>query len=153
MKVTKIKLASLALVGLVGVGGLGAAYAANETASNNGYPPIVKKLATKFNLSEDEVKKVFDEQRSEHQAEHKQKLEERLSQAVKDGKLTEDQKTKLLAKLEEIHASRQEAREEAKEAREQKHAEFKAWAEQNGINLEEVLPFVGKHKHRHDMRP
>lgn len=138
MKINK-KLTAMALsVGVVGAGLAGSAAMAEPSSVQ--YPSIVDKLAEKFNLNKDEVKKVFDEQKAEHQVEHKQKLEEKLNQAVKDGKLSEDQKTKLLAKMEEMQKQREENRQQTKEQREAKRQEFKTWAEQNGINLDEVLP-------------
>jgi polyhydroxyalkanoate synthesis regulator phasin len=110
------------------------------TNNDGSYPPVVDKIATKFNLNKDEVKKVFDEQRAEHQAEHKKNLEDKLTQAVKDGNLTEDQKTKLLAKMEEFASAREEERDQNREERQQRRDDLKNWAEENGINLDEILP-------------
>ncbi len=130
--------------GIVAAGALGGLAMADSNDST--YPPVVDKIASKFNLNKDEVKKVFDEQKVERQAEHKKLLEEKLAQAVEDGKLTEDQKTKLLAKMEEMHQARDAAKDKAMENRQAKRDEFKKWAEQNGINLDEVLPApAGEH--------
>ena len=138
MQINK-KLVTLAAIATVaGSSVLGGAAIAATNNDDGNYPPIVDKIAAKFNLDKEEVKKVFDEERSEHQAEHQQKLEERLTQAVNDGKLTEDQKTKLLAKMEELAAERQTE----KESRQDRRQEFEDWAEENGIKLSEVLPKI-----------
>ena len=135
---------------VVGAGALGGSAIAES--GDNSYPPIVDKIAAKFNLSKDEVKKVFEEERAAHQAEHKQQLEEKLNQAVKDGKLTEEQKTKLLAKMEEMVQARVEQRQENKEEIDKRRDEFKTWANQNGIDLDEVLPKLQKGKGPHGHR-
>lgn len=90
---------------------VGVAQAATTTGSDN----LVDKISQRFNVDKAEVQKVFDEERTARQAEREQRYEERLSQAVKDGKLTEDQKTKLLAKHKELKAE-MEKRHESREA-------------------------------------
>lgn len=142
MSINKKFVALAVTAGVVGAGTLGSL--AMAESSGDTYPPVVDKIATKFNLNKDEVKKVFEEERASHEAEHKQRLEAKLTQAVKDGKLTEDQKSKLIAKLEEMHKNRVEDRQEAKAEREAKRDEFKKWAESNGINLEDVMPAPNK---------
>lgn len=143
MKVYKSFVALAVTAGVVGAGALSGLALADS--ADEKYPPVVDKIAEKFNLNKDEVQKVFDEQRAEHQAEHKQRLEEKLNQAVKNGKITEDQKTKLIAKLEEMRKNRQDQRAENREQREAVRDEFKKWADENGINLDEVMPKVQGH--------
>ena len=139
---------TLTTLGAVTVMGLNTVSATTDTSGQSG---IVDKLAQKFNLDKNEVQKVFEEDRAAHKAEHQARMEEKLTQAVKDGKLTEDQKTKLLAKLQEIKDDRPdpskfkdktEAERKAHvEQMEQKHEELKKWAADNNIP-EEYLPFV-----------
>jgi chromosome segregation ATPase len=74
---------------------------AADGASTNG-TTLVDRVAQHFNLSKDEVQKVFNEDHSARQAERETQYEARLTQAVKDGKLTEDQKTKILTKHKEL---------------------------------------------------
>lgn len=143
MKVYKSFVALAVTAGVVGAGALSGLALADS--ADEKYPPVVDKIAEKFNLNKDEVQKVFDEQRAEHQAEHKQRLEEKLNQAVKNGKITEDQKTKLIAKLEEMRKNRQDQRAENREQREAVRDEFKKWADENGINLDEVMPKIEGH--------
>ncbi|HTE22022.1 MAG TPA: hypothetical protein VK674_03195 [Candidatus Limnocylindria bacterium] len=138
----------LATAGTAGV--LGFSSVSAETSS--GSSSLVEKLAQKFSLNKDEVQKVFDEVRSEKEAAHEAKVEERLAQAVKDGKLTEEQKTKILAKLKELQENkpgREELEgktdEERRAFKEQMHTDLKQWAEENDIP-EEYLQFKVIHK-------
>ena len=140
----------LATVGVAGVLGL-SSVSAEETTDSKSDPmsSLVDKIASKFNLKEEEVQAVFDEHKDEMQAKHKSKIEERLNTAVSEGKLTQDQKNKILAKLEELKNDRPDkselenkSPEEIKALMEQKRSELEAWAEQNDIPKEH-LRFVG----------
>lgn len=61
--------------------------------------PIVSAIATKFHLSEHEVKAVFEEQRAKMQAERKAMLENRLAERVASGKITQEQADKIKEKI------------------------------------------------------
>ncbi len=133
-----------AAVASIGLGG--AVVSANVASATTNGTTIVDKIAHKFSLDKDEVQKVFDEDHAEHKTKHKADIEKRLSKAVSDGKLTEDQKAKILAKMEELKADRptreemeSKTPEQHKAEMEQKHAELKKWAADNGIP-EEYLP-------------
>lgn len=134
---------AVATVGLTGsVYGVQAVSAETNDASKSG-SSIVDKIASKFNLNKTDVQAVFDEDRQTHEAEHQAKMEERLSQAVKEGKLTEEQKTKILAKLKELKANRPDKSEmqdktpeEMKEFMEQHRKDLEQWAEDNDIPSE-----------------
>jgi len=138
----KLFILTLALV-LLGVVGYGTAKA--YAGEPGGYPPIVQKLVERFGLNEDEVKAVFDEERTEHQAQMQARFEERLSQFVSDGKITEEQKQAILAKKEEMQGNREEFKdlsaEERKQKMEERRQEMQSWAEQNGIDVD-LLPMV-----------
>jgi len=103
------------------VAGVTAVKADEDTS---GYPPIVQRLVEKFGLNEADVKAVFDEERSARQAEMQARHEERLNQAVSDGKITEEQKQAILAKQGE-------------------REEMKAWAESEGIDWEVLQELMG----------
>lgn len=127
-------------IGAASVLGLATASAATN---NSGNDTLVDKLATTFNLNKDDVQKVFDEERKANEAERQAKVEERLDQAVKDGKITEEQKAKILAKIEEMKADHPDPAElenktpaEMKALMEQKRKDLEAWAEQNDIPME-----------------
>jgi hypothetical protein len=142
----------LLIAGAVATLGVASTAAGVQAVTNTGSDQsgIVDKIAQKFNLNKDEVQKVFDEDRATHEAQHQSRMEERLSQAVKDGKLTEDQKTKILAKLTELKASMESEREnfknmtdeERKTHMEQKRTELETWAKENNIPTD-YLHFIG----------
>src|SRR5688572_430143 len=77
-----------------------------SAATQDRHTSLADKIATRFNLNKDEVQQFFEEDHASMEAEHQARIEERLTQAVKDGKLTEDQKAKILAKHAELKAGR-----------------------------------------------
>lgn len=112
---------------------------------------LVEKISTKFGLDKNEVQKVFDEQRNEMHKEMQARQEERLSQLVKDGKITEAQKTLIVNKQKEMQAQRETNKdsfkdltpEERKTQMETKKAEIDAWAKENGIDPTYLFPGKG----------
>lgn len=128
-------------IGLATATGIGIASAATN---QNGSDRLVDKLATRFNLNKDEVNQVFEEEQAERQAEMQQTIEERLTQAVAEGKLTEEQKQKVLAKQAELRAEMEKSfreglegktKEERIQLMQQRHEELQKWASDNGIPL------------------
>jgi len=121
----------------VGLGSLGAASVASAATSNTGSDSLIDKLATKFHLNKDEVKAVFEENRAAHKAEREQEMKDRLAQAVKDGKITQDQAEKITAKATEMktfmESLKDKTPEERKSAMDAKRDELKKWAEDNNI--------------------
>ena len=113
------------------------------------YPLAIQKLIEKFNLNTDEVDKVLEEVKTQKQVEHRAQLEEKLNTAVQEGKITEDQKSAILNKLEEWQNAKVDWQNLSLEERKQKMLEHKNemqnWAESNGINLKDILGF-GMHK-------
>jgi polyhydroxyalkanoate synthesis regulator phasin len=84
---------------------------------------------------------VFDDYHQQNMADRHQKLVDRLDQAVKDGKITEDQKNKIIAKLDELHKQFQgESKQDRHANRQQLHDALQQWAKDNGINLDQILP-------------
>lgn len=128
-------------VGLASVVGVATAATNSSTDPQAG---IVDKLSTTFNLDKNEVQKVFDQEHAEREAEMQKRIEDRLSQAVTDGKITEEQKQKILAKHAELKAAmetehetlKDKTPEERRTFMEQKHEELKKWAEDNDIPKE-----------------
>lgn len=122
---------------------------------------IVQRLAQRFGLQENDVQAVFNEVHQEREAEMKAALEERLAQAVTDGKITEAQKQAILDKIAEEHQSRQffkvDLRNMTQEERQaemekhrsemqQRHQELETWATEQGIDLEtlkDIFPMRG----------
>jgi hypothetical protein len=103
---------ALVLTGIYGVSTVSAATDADNL------PPMVQRMAERFNLNKDEVAKFVDEDRVNIQAERKADFEAKLSEAVTAGKITEDQKSAIIAKHEELGAKRDALREERTEDRE-----------------------------------
>lgn len=109
---------------------------------------LIERIASRFNLNKDDVQNVFNEDREARQAQMEQRFEERLSEAVTNGTITEEQKALILAKHEELQKEREanfEARKdmtpEERRADAEKHQEeMNAWAEANNIPDEFVGP-------------
>lgn len=92
---------------------------------------LVSKIAQKFNLKETDVQAVFDAVRDEKRDEMKKLKEEKLSQAVKDGVITEAQKTLILAKMDEKIENRKANREE-----------MQKWFSDNGIDQQKLRDYL-----------
>ncbi len=101
-KISTMLVAGGIALGLAGVSA-GAIHAAS-TNSNNPVSNIVNAIASKFNLNPSDVQQVFDQQHAQMQAEHLQNFKDQLTQAVKDGKLTQDQMDKIVAKQQELQS-------------------------------------------------
>lgn len=139
-------------MGVAGLTGLGVASAATPASDMvDGKSSLVDKLAAKFNLNKEDVREVFDEAQNERELAHKQRLEERLNTAVAEGKLTEDQKEKILTKISELEAERESDREQLKAmpqeeryaAMKEKAEALKAWMDEHDIP-EEYMPIHRK---------
>lgn len=138
--------AALAVALVAGGGAVAAQAAANDSAS--GPASIITKLAQKFGLKEADVKAVFDEEFAARKADMQTRMQERLTQLVADGKITETQKQLIVAKQQELHAARatemesmkDKTPEERKAFMEQKRTELEAWAKANGIDLQYLMP-------------
>ena len=157
----------LIIVSAVALGTVGALSATRQSAyaeeTQSKYPPIIQKLVDKFKLNESEVNKVVEEARTERQAqrrdlqaERQKIIEEKLAQAVKDGKITEDQKTKILNKINEMRTAQQNERQEfnmrnlsqeerkaemekRRDEMEKKRAEFETWQKELGVDVHELV--------------
>lgn len=123
-----------------------AGVASAQTPSTSSEQPLVDKIAQKFNLDKNKVQEVFDEDKKARETQRQEKLEARLAQAVSDGKITAEQKTAILNKLQEFRdymkSLEDKPREERKELMKAKHEELKKWAEEQGLS--EYFPLVNK---------
>lgn len=116
-----------------------------QSPSDTAHPmqSLVQKIAERFGLSETDVQAVFDEQRDEMHAAMQTRIEDRLTQLVTDGKITEAQKQALIAKMDELKSEHEADREnwkdmtpeERKAAMDTHREELKSWAEAQGIDL------------------
>lgn len=98
------------------------------------YPDIIKNLAAKFNADPAEVEQVFEDT-------HDQMISSRLDKAVADGRITAEQKTLILNKMDEVQAKMDEINNqemtatERRDALESLHDELRDWADENDIPL------------------
>lgn len=148
MKKSILVLGTVAVFGL-GVGvPLAVSTIGAEAESSKPQDSLVDKIATKFNLNKDEVKKVFDEERGNRQANREEHFKERLNNLVATNKLTEDQANQVEAKHNEITQLRDQLKDKTKEERkaalDQKRDEIKQWAKDNGIDEQVMLFGVGR---------
>ncbi len=135
LAITAIALSGVATVG-TGV------YAAQKTPGvQDRMNGIVQAIAAKFNLSQSDVQKVFDEQHAKRQAEmqakQEQNFKDRLTQAVADGKLTQAQADLVTAKHAEVQAFMKslegKTAEERQTAMKTESDALKQWATDNKI--------------------
>ncbi len=135
--IKRIILPTLLLTGALAVGALGISRVSAEEMTS--YPPVVQKLAERFGLNVEEVEAVFEEERANHHAEMLTNFEDRLSEAVTNGKITEAQKQAILDKHEEMQAKMDEFRDLTGQERKAKmdawHTELRAWAQSQSIDL------------------
>jgi hypothetical protein len=135
----KIFISSIVMTGLLAVGAIGVLPAGAEDSIN--HPPIVQRIAEHFGLNQDEVADVFEEVHAEHHTEMLANFEDRLSEQVASGGLTEDQKQAILDKHEEMRAKMEElmsqnlTREEMHQEMRTHHEGLRAWTEEQGIDI------------------
>lgn len=146
-------LLGLAALGVVSFGSVQAF--AQDTATSDG-KTIVQKVAERFNLSQEDVQEVFDEHKTQLKEDMETKVDDRLSQAVTDGKITEEQKAKILEKQQELHSKMEANRDQLKDLTpeerraqmDEQRKELEQWAEENGIDTQYLMgPLIkGGHK-------
>ena len=111
---------------------------AGTASAGNGFSKQeqIQKLAQKLGVEESKVDEAFVQVREERQAEMQEKHEEKLSQAVKDGVLTEDQKSQLAEKQNAHQAEMQNLRQTHKE-------EMQKWMDEQGIDESKLRTYMG----------
>lgn len=149
----KKSLLTIAAVTVLGAGALSAtsAFAQTNNAGQDQMSSLVEKIASKFNLNQDDVQAVFDEAHEERETQMKATFEAQLTQAVTDGEIISEQKQLILDKRAEMEADREanhdsfesQTPEERKAAMESKKSELDSWATQNGIDVKYLMPQHG----------
>jgi len=132
--------------------GAGTTFAASNSQGEKPMTALVSAIATKFNLNATEVQTVVDqvitEQRAAREAEHDQLFADRLTQAVTDKKLTQDQADKITAKHKEIQSNMANFSEmtgaERQAAQKDQFDSLKKWASDNNIPAQYLMPGIGK---------
>lgn len=105
-------------------------------------PLLVQRLIEKFNLNPSEVDQVVSEVRGEMQSQHKLRHEERLNALVLEGKITEEQKSQILLKLEEWKSTKSEwknlSREEMKTKMDERRVEMEDFFRSIGVDPKDM---------------
>lgn len=107
---------------------------------NSGRDTLITRISQRFNLNKSDVEAVFDAIHDERQSEMKAKREERLSQALTDGVITQAQKDLLIAKMDENHENRLQKREE-----------MQKWFTDQGIDQTKLREYLGFGRNGHGM--
>lgn len=121
----------------------GVPQAANAQSPGEEIQSLIQKIATKFGLKQADVQQVFDEHRTEMQTKRESNYEARLTQLVKEGKITDAQKQLIVAKHKELESKREANRnsmknmtpEQRKTAMNAEKTEIETWAKQNNIDV------------------
>ncbi len=102
---TSAAVTAAVIVGIAGPGIAASTYAASTPGSANPGSKLITAIAQRFNLKESDVQQVFNDQHTQMQAAREQQEADRLTQAVKDGKLTQAQADAITAKQAEMKAA------------------------------------------------
>ena len=150
------KFISYAISGVLAVSLLGSTlsvYAADNNQPNTRMQTFMSALAARFNLNLTDVQNFFKEQRVSWHLEMDEnvtaKLTDRVNKAVTEGKLTQDQATKIIAKINELvtfKASLQgKTKTEIRAAVQAKITELQKWAKDNNIPTNYFKAFIKVH--------
>ncbi len=127
-------------------------FAASKQTTQS-YPPVIEKLVQAFGLDRSKVDKVLGDFKQEREAQHKAMLDQKLSQDVKDGKITAKQKDAILKKMDEMQNEMKNKMEtfkaltpeERRQAMEKQRTDLQAWAKENGLDLSQLRFLFGGH--------
>lgn len=154
----KLPIKSLVVAGVVGtlgvatIAGTGIANAeSGTTSSSDPMSSLVEKIASTFSVDKTKVQALFDQDRTDREAEREAEQAERLQALVDDGTLTATQKTAIETKIKEMKAEREADRssmeelsdEERKTKMDEKRTELESWAEEQGIDLSDLKGVLG----------
>lgn len=140
-----------ATLGLVAVTAI-PVFAATPSTSTGTAPvdpraSLIQSLVQRFHLNQSDVEQFFNDQEQQHANEALTRLEQRLSQDVTSGKLTDAQKAAIVAKAKEAQAKHEAARklspEECKKMMDQYRTELETWASQQGIDRSYLRDIMG----------
>lgn len=136
MHITKIlvPVVTLSLVG-ASILSVGQVY-----AQSHGSPTLVQAIAQKFGLNQSQVQSVFDQYKQQRQANVQQRLNDRLTKLVQNGKITDAQKTAILAEVAKLKSEynaqsfKNMTLAQRKQAFQKEQAEIDSWSKSHGIN-------------------
>jgi len=146
-KTVVISLAVLVLAGAL-IFGASNVQAATQT---NPFQTIVDRIAQKFGLKQADVQQVFDDVKNENQANAEKKYENMLATAVKNGKITDAEKSLILNKHKELIALRSQKQnatptltpQQRKDAMQKQKDDLTAWAKENNIDVKYLFGGFG----------
>lgn len=140
-------LTGLGLAATIAIPVFAATPATSDTTMVDPREHLIQALVQRFNLKTSDVQQFFQDQESQHAAELLTQLDTRLATFVTQGKLTEAQKTALVAKAKEAQAKHEEARklspEECKKLMDKYRTELETWATQQGIDKQFLGMIMG----------
>jgi hypothetical protein len=132
-----------AALAIAGAAAFGMSQASADTSGTGAHASLVQKLADTFHVDKSKVQAVFDQDRSEHQAEAETRYEARLTQAVTDGQLTAAQKDAVVAehnKLKpEMDAALKLTGTDRRAALDKIHTEATDWAKDNNVDAKWLM--------------
>ena len=151
-----MKVSKRIIIPAIGFTMAGSLYGATKVraASNPNRRSLVQELSTTFHLDPSKVQTVVAQHKSEVAQSREANYEQRLDQAVTDGKLTASQKSLVLTEHDKLQSELQSdlANDPTGHSRAlgQLRQAASAWAKQNGIDVSWLLPGHGL---RHQVQP
>ena len=141
------------VLAIVGTAAFGVAQV-NAQTSNQPFANMVEAISQKFGLDKTKVQSVVEEvhkqNQEKRQAMMQQRLEEKLTQDVKDGKITEAQKNAIINKMKQLRsnmtpgAMKDKTPEERKTEMDTKKTEITNWAKSQGIDPNYLMELFGR---------
>lgn len=134
------------VVGTVGLASITGAGMVSAATDMHGSGSLVEKIAAKFNVDQDEVQQLFNEEREARQGDRQARVSERLQALVDKGTITAEQKTAIEAKLKELAETREANRGEMKNlSKDERRAKMdeqrealESWAKEQGLDLSKL---------------
>lgn len=153
-KTIVLPVAALALMAML-------AYGVGQVKADDQYKnhPLVQFIAERFDLDEEEVLTAMEDFQEQRHEEMGVQFENRLTQAVLDGKITDEQREMILQKHEEMRVEQENnwmtlqdmTADERRDEIMARHEELKSWAEENGVDLSYFNVGVGRGQRMHNM--
>lgn len=124
--------------------------ATSVSAASAGKPAsLAGEIASAFHINQNDVQKVIDQHRDEVQNYREVNFQNRLDQAVKNGKITSSQETLIEQEQKQIQsdltAIKDKTGTDRRTAMEQEWQKIRDWAKSNSIPLKYLAPFGGHH--------
>lgn len=135
----KMIIPTIALVAILGAVAVGTVTVSAQTPM---YGNLVSQIAQRFNLKESDVQDVVNQIRSTQMAQAKTNWENKLTQAVTDGKITDAQKQLIIAKSDEVKTQMAALKglsvADKRAKMKQIFTDLEGWAKTNNINLKQI---------------